>query len=71
MATTADNLDNWFTHHAPRSDQIQRYEEIRATGKAFAQLICASTPDGSERDKSIDKLREAVMWANAGIACNE
>ena len=71
MATTSENLDNWFTHHPPRPDQVQRYEEIRAAGKVYAQLICALTPAGAERDKAIEHLRESVMWANASIACNE
>jgi hypothetical protein len=71
MATTQSDLENWFMYHPPRPNQVQRYEEIRSAAKSFAQLICASTPDGTERDQSIDCLRDSVMWANAGIACNE
>lgn len=66
---TSDDIDRWFTYHAPTSDQVPVYEEIRNAGWALAHQIRGSCPNSRERDIAIDKLREAVMWANASVAC--
>jgi len=65
------NLDNLFTYHKPIKDQPERYERIRAQGKAMAEFLILSCPDSAELTKAIRKIQEAVMWANASIACNE
>lgn len=66
------NLDNWFSHHPPRDDQqVLAYQKIRAAGLGLAAVVLHRCPEGRERDTSIEKIREAVMWANAGIACGE
>jgi len=65
------NLDNWFEYHQPTSDQPGRYERIRAAGKAFAETVLAETPASADQTVAIRAIREAVMWANASIACSE
>jgi hypothetical protein len=61
-----------FRHHPPiNQDQVNRYEAIRERGLYFAQYINEHVPDSREKNLAIDCLRESVMWANAGIACNE
>ena len=60
-----------FRYHAPHGTQNERYEIIRDHGLYMAQLINEKVPDGHEKAVAIDKLREVVMWANAGIACGE
>lgn len=65
------DLDNIFRHHPPKNDQVTRYESLRAGGKQLAQLIMASAPSSSERDRAIHKIEEAIMLANAAIARNE
>lgn len=64
-------LDNAFTYHAPRGDQVDRYVAIRGDGLALATRILQSTPRCPEQTLAIQKVREAVMWANAAIACQE
>jgi hypothetical protein len=67
-----DILDNWFTYHPPKGDQSFRYAGVRAGGRHLADVISDLTPPGSpEREQALAKVREAVMWANAAIACNE
>lgn len=66
-----DDVENLFSYHPPRPDQIPRYEHLRDLGKDFAQAIFDLVPPGPERSTAIAKLREAGMWANAGIACRE
>lgn len=65
------DIDNWFTHHPPRSDsQVHAYQQIREGGKILANRIRGQVPDGPEKQKAVEAVREAVMWANAGIACS-
>ena len=67
----SDLLSKNFTYHPPKEDQPERYNGIRVTGKAFADLIVQEVPESRERSLSLTKLEEAVMWANAAIARNE
>jgi len=64
-------LENLFKYHAPKNDQPQRYERIRAAAKEFAETIEICCPTSDDRTDAIRKIREAVMMANASIACNE
>lgn len=67
---TAD-LDKWFVYHPPTADQAERYARIRATARSFAAVIIALTPRCADQTAAIRKVREAVMTANAAIACEE
>jgi len=63
-------LDKWFAHHPPANEmEIERYQRIRAAGKAFAEVILAETPGCADQTAAIRKVREAVMVANSAIAC--
>jgi hypothetical protein len=64
-------LDNLFTYHAPHGDQVDRYGIIRAAGREMARMIMAYSYESEEREQALFAVRAAVMWANAGIACNE
>lgn len=65
------DLERRFTYHPPKSDQVPRYERLRAAGREFAELVNALCPDFGEKDVAIERVRDAVMWANAAIAVNE
>jgi len=69
MPVTHADLDNWFTFHSPTQEQIQKYLSIREAGKAFAAAILENTPPSADQTVAIRKVREAVMIANASIAC--
>lgn len=64
-------LDNLFSYHAPKGDQPARFQRIRLAGKNLARVILNSTPKGADQSAAIRKIREAVMTANAAIACGE
>lgn len=68
---TMEELVNRFTYHAPREDQVERYEEIRAKGLLLALEVNGSCPESREKSLAMTKIEEAVMWANAAIARNE
>ena len=62
-------IENWFTYHAPGSDDLVAYEKLRNAGKDFANAINELCPDSADKTAAIRKVREAVMTANASIAC--
>jgi hypothetical protein len=68
---TLDDVDNFFTYHPPIGDQAERYSKLRKAGHALAWAIYDYCPDGADRTAAIRKVREAVMTANAAIACGE
>ena len=66
-----EELNNLFTYHAPKGNQVKRYNEIREAAHNFARVIIDVTPQSADQTAAIRKVREAMMTANAAIACNE
>ena len=64
------DLHNWFTYHAPKGDQPERYVRIRDAALVFAQVLVECGAEGPDLTVALQKVREAVMTANAGIACS-
>lgn len=64
-----DLIQNWFTYHSPTNETIPKYQIIREAGLSFARKIQENCPDGPDKSVAIRTIREAVMWANASIAC--
>jgi hypothetical protein len=68
---TQSDITNLFSHHPPQSDaDIARYERIRTAGRQFATAILENTPGCAEQTIAIRKAHEAVMQANAAVACH-
>lgn len=57
-----------FTYHAPKAEQIPKYNLLRDAARSFALLISETCPEGREKSLAITKIEESVMWANAAIA---
>jgi hypothetical protein len=64
-----DDLDHLFTYHPPTPDQIPLYGELREAARQFAHVVNRCCPDGADKSAAIRKIREAVLTANAAIAC--
>lgn len=64
-----ERLDNWFTYHPPSEDQIPRYAALRNAARAFSTVILDNVPICADQTAALRKVREAVMTANAAIAC--
>lgn len=60
-----------FIYHPPKPGQPERYEELRAKARDFAEMILSMTPESREQSLAITALEEVVFWANAAIARNE
>jgi hypothetical protein len=71
MSENRLNISNAFSYHAPKDTQLERYEKLRDTARELAMKIDRYCPDSREKSLALTKLREATMWANASIACNE
>lgn len=69
MAITREQLENWFTYHAPQQGDPEAYGKIRKAGAQLAQAIVDNTPASADQTAAIRKVREAVMTANAARAC--
>jgi len=63
-------IENNFMYNKSKDDQSEKYEALRAKAKEFAYLVDDFCPGGKEREISMAKLEESVMWANAAIARN-
>lgn len=61
-------LDDIFTYHKPEGDQPQRYEAVRAAGKAFAQTLLDHVPESAYRTIALQHIVDAVARANGAIA---
>lgn len=69
MPITNEQLENWFTYHSPSPDQLPKYQVIREAGKALTKAIVDNSPSSADQTAAVRKVREAVMTANAAIAC--
>lgn len=63
-----EELQCRFTYHAPQEGQPERYEQLRAKAREFAELIIELTPESREQSLAVTKVEEATHWANASIA---
>jgi len=67
-------LESIFTYHSPTADQVDRMKKIREKAFELATLIEKSCPVATALGDvtiSIQKVREAVMFANASIVLGE
>lgn len=61
-------IENDFTYHPPKNDEPEKYEQIRAKAKEYAELLVDLCPMGRELSLSLTNLDQVVFWANASIA---
>ena len=66
-----DRLNNNFRYHAPKEDQVERYQHSRDKFRELAQYLMENCPRSRELSLAITHIEEASMWANAAIARNE
>ncbi|MFA6242577.1 MAG: hypothetical protein WC655_16690 [Candidatus Hydrogenedentales bacterium] len=69
MDDIIEKIEVWFTYHKPDEEQIEQYNRLRDAAKVFALAIADNAPNCADRTAAFRKVREAVMEANAAIAC--
>jgi len=67
----SEDLANWFSYHAPSAEQLVQYGAVRAAAREFADVINLHVPGGADKSAAMRLVREAMMTANAGIACHK
>jgi hypothetical protein len=63
----ADSIEEMFTFQSATDLEILRMGHVRADGMLLARTIVAECPPGYAVEIAIQRIREAVMWANAAI----
>lgn len=66
-----NDLDNWFSYHAPTPELIEKYNHVREETKKLAAWIIDNVPNSADRTAAIRSLRRTVMDINLAIACNQ
>ena len=66
---TQEHLDEWFMSHELTKEQQVTCRQIRTRGRQLAETILELTPACADQTAAIRKVREAVMTANAAVAC--
>ena len=59
--------DTFGIHPSLSASDIRKVEEVKRAAVAFREII-AKGPASRERDQSIIRLEESVMWATKAIA---
>jgi hypothetical protein len=62
-------LENWFAYHPPTDEQKVFYVQLRDAGYMLCRSIVLLCPPSADRTAALRKVREAIMTANASIAC--
>ena len=65
---TPEEIEIRFSYHAPKQEQLPKYETIRREAKKFAVLLSMLCPDSRELSSAMTHLDSVVMFANASIA---
>jgi hypothetical protein len=65
-----EDIDNWFSYHAPTPTKLMIYYDLRKTAKEFAELFDSAIPDCADKTAAMRHLRETVMAMNLAVACN-
>lgn len=69
---TDDQLDNWAAHHPPSSPAIiDGHERIRGAAREFMALVQDVVPECPDKTVALRAIRDAMMQANAALACNQ
>ena len=66
--TSEEAIDKIFTYQPPTQTTLPKFLAIREAGKYFAKVLLHNMPAGGDRYTAIQKIREAVMVANAGVS---
>lgn len=79
MRITDEQLENWFTYHAPEKVAEEQkvgletilgdFADIRVQGRVLAETIRNCCPEGPDTTYAIRLVRMAIMTANQAIAC--
>jgi len=68
---TNEEVEHRFNYHAPDEKKAKDHAFIRHSCIKLADTFNLTCPVSSETLKAIEKIEEAMFWANAAIARHE
>ena len=68
---TPEQLAQRYNYHAPKGDQVGRYETIRGLIRDLANTLVMATPCCPEQSRMLNALDDVMFLANASIARHE
>lgn len=71
LAPGQGDLENMLGFHPATELTGAQHDAVRKASLDYGEFILAIIPQSRESANFVTKLREAMMWANAAIACNE
>ncbi len=69
--TRIEQLDRDFASKFPRPEDAERYAAINEAAKAFAKVVIENVPWSVDRDRAVDRVRDAAMLAREAILTYE
>lgn len=68
--TGPNEIDRRLGYHPATPLTVPAFERNRAEVIYLANFWDQSLPDSREKSLALTALQEALMWANAAVACN-
>lgn len=69
--TTHEQVDNDLGFHPAGEITGAVHDAVRQAHKALAHRMIELLPEGPAKTTAYNKIREAMMWANAAVACQQ
>lgn len=66
-----DEINRRLGYHAATDETVPQFESNRAHAINLALYWDDHLPDGREKSLALTAIQEALMWANAAVACQE
>jgi hypothetical protein len=70
MHQSHEKITNDFGFHPATGMTAELHDATRSNFAQLAHWVIDNVPRGDAREACIHRLREAMFWANAGIACD-
>lgn len=67
----ADEINRRLGYHPATEVTGPAHDRMRRLFIAAANVVACETPPSREQALALTAIQEALMWANAAIACNQ
>ncbi len=70
MYQSHERVNNDFSFHPATDMTAEIHNSTRQNFANLAHWVIDNVPKGEARNECVNRLREAMMWANGAIACD-
>lgn len=68
IQSTVDDVHTRIKYHRPTQTGIDRIAMHRKAAEHFSVVVLDCAPEGRDKEIALQKIEEALFWANAAIA---